>query len=303
MTDHATSETMSEGNLAILAGGISSRMRKPAMRPIDPEIDREADAKSKSMISVGPGNRPFLDYLLFNAREAGYTDIVIVIGERDQWMRSYYGGADRGNPFHGMTISYAVQPIPQGRAKPLGTADAFLRALQARTDWSGERVTVCNSDNLYSREAFDLIRRSPFECAAIDYDRSALRFDQAKIEQFAVLVKDGDGALLEIVEKPGSADMARARDRRGRVGVSMNLWRFRCDRILPYLERVPLHPERQEKELPGAVMMMIRVEPRSVMTIPLAEHVPDLSSKDDIREVQEFLARTYPNFSFERSSE
>jgi dTDP-glucose pyrophosphorylase len=300
--DHAKNETMGKGNLAILAGGISSRMRKPATSPVDPELVREADSKSKSMISVGPSNRPFLDYLLFNAREAGYTDIVIVIGERDQAMRSYYGAADRGNLFHGMTVSYAVQPIPQGRTKPLGTADAFLRALQVRSDWSGQRVTVCNSDNLYSREALELIRRSAFDCTMIDYDRSALRFDHARIEQFAVLVKNDDGALLEIIEKPGSADVARARDPRGRVGVSMNLWGFRRDRIMPYLERVPMHPERQEKELPVAAMMMIRDDPGSVMTIPRAEHVPDLSSKDDIREVQEFLARTYPNFSFGVSS-
>ena len=74
---------MNEGHLVILAGGISSRMRKPASGIVDVDLMKEADAKSKSMIGVGRENLPFLNYLLFNAREAGYADVVLVIGERD----------------------------------------------------------------------------------------------------------------------------------------------------------------------------------------------------------------------------
>ena len=292
---------MNSANLVILAGGISSRMRKPASGIVDPVLAREADVKSKAMIGVGEGNRPFLNYLLFNAQESGYRDIVIVIGERDESMRQYYGSADRGNPFHGLSLSYAVQPIPPGRTKPLGTADALLRALQSRRDWQGQLFTVCNSDNLYSIRALTLIRESGFECALVDYDRTALKFEQARIEQFAVLVKSAEGAILDIVEKPAPADVARARDAQGRVGVSMNLFRFQYDRIFPFLEEAPLHPIRHEKELPTAAMMMTRAFPGSLMAIPVSEHVPDLSSKDDIDSVKSFLAETYPNFTFDRS--
>ncbi len=81
-----------EPNLVILAGGISSRMRKTPVRPegIDPCLIREADLKPKSMIGVGKGGRPFLDHLLMNAAEAGYQDVVLVVGQSDVAMRAYY---------------------------------------------------------------------------------------------------------------------------------------------------------------------------------------------------------------------
>jgi glucose-1-phosphate adenylyltransferase len=285
-------------NLVILAGGISSRMRRPGSAPVDPSLLREAEQRPKSMIGVGAGRRPLLDYLLFNAREAGYRDIVIVIGERDREFREQYGPADRNNTFRGLTISYALQPIPAGRSKPLGTADALLCALRTREDWRGKAFTVCNSDNLYSRRALRLLLEDPHPAALIDYDRHALRFEQSRIEQFAVIWKKPSGFLEAIVEKPTPAAIAAAADASGRVGVSMNIFRFSFDRVFPLLDRVPLHPVRQEQEIPTAVMMMVAVDQESVMTIPLSEYVPDLTHQDDIAEVQRYLHATYPDFAF-----
>jgi glucose-1-phosphate adenylyltransferase len=259
---------------------------------------REAEEKSKSMIGVGLGGRPFMDYLLFNAREAGYRDVVIVIGERDASIRAQYGTRDRDNGYHGLSISYAVQSIPAGRTKPPGTADALLCALTSRPDWGGGKFTVCNSDNLYSKEALGLLRACAAPCALIDYDREALLFDQARIEQFAVLRKDPQGYLTRIVEKPSSEDVALARDARGRIGVSMNIFRFSYDLILGPLRDVPFHPLRQEKELPAAVALLLDRHPGSVLAIPVAEEVPDMTSKGDIARVQDYLQRHFPSFAF-----
>ena len=116
--------------LVILAGGVSSRMKQSAPSGnFDSLLQQEADQKPKTLISVGADKRPFLDYLLYNARAAGYSEILIVIGERDQPMRACYGALDRGNQFHDLSISYALQRIPEGRLKPLGTADALLQCL------------------------------------------------------------------------------------------------------------------------------------------------------------------------------
>jgi NDP-sugar pyrophosphorylase family protein len=290
-----------EPHLVILAGGISSRMRKPGDARLDPGLQRDAETRSKSMIRIGEAGRPFLDYLLFNVREAGYRDIVIVVGEGDAAIRSYYGLKERGNEFGGLSISYALQPIPPGRVKPLGTADALLQALHVRPDWAGTRFTVCNSDNLYSRRALTLVREVATGCAMIDYDRDALEYPSERIEQFAVIMKNEKNELVDIVEKPGPDVLARARDRAGRVGVSMNVWRFPYDRILPCLEETPLHPTRKEKELPSAVLLLVRRWPGSLLTIPLHEHVPDLTDRDDILEVQQYLSREFPHFSFDRS--
>ena len=289
-------------NLVILAGGISSRMKRAASAPaeLDPILKREAHEKSKSMIGVGEGHRPFLDYLLYNAREAGVTDVVIVIGERDNSIREYYGPADEGNDVAGLRVSYAVQKIPPGREKPFGTADALLQGLRGSPARRWSRFIVCNSDNLYSKRALALMRECADPGGMIDYDRSALVFSQDRIEQFAVTETSADGYLVRIVEKPSPDVIAKMQSMRGRVGVSMNIFCLSYEMIFPILERVLPDPVRQEKELPTAVQMMTRIHPRSVRAIPLAEHVPDLTNQSDIPRVQEYLRKAYPAFSLAR---
>lgn len=286
--------------LVVLAAGVSSRMKRSLeeARESDRAVAEEARRKPKSMLGVGKEQRPFLDYLLLNAREAGYRDIVLVVGEDDAAMRILYGSADRGNAFHGLTISYARQPIPSGRTKPLGTADALLCALEARPDWAGGFLTVCNSDNLYSRRALRLLLETPHPCALIDYDRDALQFEHERIQQFAVLEKNGEGYLSRIIEKPSREELLAVADAGGRIGVSMNIFRFSYDKILPALRSVPLHPERQEKELPPAVMLLVAQEPRAVLAIPLSEFVPDLTSMRDVAGVREYLDREFSDFSW-----
>ena len=290
-------------NLVVLAAGLSSRMKKSleGSKHPDNSLADQVLRKPKSMIGLGKDNRPLLDYLLYNAREAGYRDIVLVVGEDDAAIRSVYGTADRRNAFHGLGISYARQAVPQGRSKPLGTADALLRALESRPDWAGGAFTVCNSDNLYSHHALGVLLESPHPGALIDYDRDALGFDEERIEQFAVIERNIEGYLTRIIEKPSREQLLTAADAGGRIGVSMNIFRFSYDRILPILRAVPLHPERQEKELPPAVMLLIDRDPRAMLAIPLAEPVPDLTSAEDLSRVQEFVdrpGRNILNFGF-----
>ncbi|MGH7496493.1 MAG: sugar phosphate nucleotidyltransferase [bacterium] len=261
----------------------------------------DAALKPKAMIGVGDRYRPFLDYLLYNACAAGYQDIVIVIGANDEVIRSYYGKKDRGNKFHGAAIAYAVQTIPPGKTKPLGTADALLQALQSRADWRGKSFTVCNSDNLYSQKALTALRESTLPGALIDYDRRYLRFEDSRVQSFAVIRKDEQGFLLDIVEKPSTDQLEKLKDKNGRVGVSMNIFRFSFDFIYPELEKTPLHPERLEKELPTAVKMMIARRPQSVVAIPFAEHVPDLTYRSDIAEVREYLGQAFSNFDWNKA--
>ena len=285
-------------NIVILAGGISSRMKKSiesAKGNVDPALLLEAKEKSKAMIGVGGGSRPFLDYVLRNTAKAGYRDVVIVVGERDHSIRAYYesGGA---KTFPTLTISYAIQRIPPGREKPLGTADALLVALRVAPRWKAQGLTVCNSDNLYSVHALRSLLEDPHPNSLIDYDRSALKFSVDRISKFAVLAKDPGGFLTSIVEKPSEEEILRYQGADGRIGVSMNLFRFSYDMVLPFLETAPLHPVRQEKEIPTAVTMMVKAHPLSMFTIPLAEHVIDLTSGSDIPEVKEFLQREFPEF-------
>jgi glucose-1-phosphate adenylyltransferase len=270
-----------EGRLAILAGGISSRMKNSIATD-------ETNNRSKSMIRLGTANRPFLDYLLITAEKAGYGDVTIVINELDDSIKEYYGN-EKINKFNSMTISYAVQQIPEGKDKPLGTADALLAALLSRPDWNGTKFTVCNSDNLYSQKAFRLMLESEYDNAMIDYAREGFDFEDGRVEKFALTKKDSNNFLIDIVEKPSNEGSKEFRSGQGADGVSMNIWMFSYDIILPYLESVELHPVRQEKELPAAVRNMIKDKPGSLYAYPLSEHVPDLTSSEDIKLVKKYI--------------
>ena len=291
---------MNNDKLVILAGGISSRMKVSLAGDLklDKKLIIDADKKSKSMIGVGKNYRPFLDYLLFNVKNAGYSDIVIVISENDNSIKDYYGRAEKNNEFNGLKISYAIQPIPLGRTKPIGTADALLWGLKSKPEWKGSKITVCNSDNLYSQKALTLIRTSPYIGALIDYDRTALEFETSRIEKFSVTIKDGNGFLKDIIEKPSREIIKSIETKSGYVGVSMNIFSLSYDKIYPILELIPLHPERQEKELPEAVKILANEINKSVYAYPLAEHVPDLTSKGDISKIRKYLEEYYGDSIF-----
>jgi len=245
------------------------------------------------MIGVGDGGRPFLDYLLYNMKKAGLQDVVIVIAERDAELRQYYGPKDRDNEFHGIRISYAIQRIPPGRKKPIGTSDALTQALVSRPDWEAGDFSVCNSDNLYTTRSFTMLLESDAPNALIDYDRSGLEFDQTRISHFGITRKDKDGFLVEIVEKPKMEELEGLRSSDGTLRVSMNIFRLNYSMIFGPLRDCPENPVRQEKELVAAVTNMVKANPRSLKALPLKEHVPDLTYKEDILITQEYLRKHF----------
>jgi NDP-sugar pyrophosphorylase family protein len=280
--------------VVILAGGVSSRMKSASAEAhLNPELAKQAEERTKGMITVGNGGRPFLDYQLYNMKKAGIQDVVIVVGEKDEALRQYYGLKDRDNEFHGLHITYAVQRIPEGRKKPMGTSDALMQALLVRPDWKGGDFIVCNSDNLYSVHAFMMLLECDAPNSLPDYERSGLEFAQTRIAQFGITKKDSEGYLLEIVEKPPIEELEQLRGQDGTLRVSMNIFRLNYDMIFNPLRDCPESPVRHEKELVTAVTGMVKLHPRSMKALPLKEHVPDLTYKDDIAVTSEYLRTHY----------
>jgi len=280
--------------IVILAGGISSRMKKnDSVKVDDVSLIKDADEKQKAMIGLGDNHRPFLDYLLYNIKKTGINEVLIVIGEKDESIKNYYGASEKNVTFDGLNIVYAVQYIPAERVKPAGTADALYQGLASVPGWKGEQFLVCNSDNLYSVEAMKLLLASPYSNALIDYDREGFQFESDRVNRFAITEKDGRGFLKDIIEKPSDSLVAEVMAKDGYVGVSMNLFKFSYDMIFPYLGKTPFHPVRNEKELPASVKLMIDNNPDAVFSYKMKEHVPDLTSKKDIIPVQEYLRKEF----------
>lgn len=282
-------------NLIILAGGASSRMKKEAVvKNLTAEEILQANERSKGLIGVGANGRPLLDYLLLNAKKAGYKKIYIIIGEQGDLFKEFYGSDDKNNDFHDLNISFAVQYIPEGRIKPFGTADALLQAVEQFPELNTQYYSVCNSDNLYSTEALLALRETDAPNAFISYDRDAMEFPLERISRFAIVKLDANNCLVDILEKPTADVLDSYKDSEGKLRVSMNAFKFNGAVLYSYLKNCPVHPERDEKELPTVLLNSLKENGNTALGIPFSEHVPDLTAKEDITEVKEYLKKHYP---------
>ena len=116
--------------LCILAGGLGTRLG-----PI-------AGSLPKAMVSVA--GRPFIDWLLDQAREQGFTDVVLLIGFRGAVLRDHVGNGSR----FGLRVAYSDDGKDQ-----LGTLGAIRKALPL----VGEVVPVLYGDTYLAMSFSDMV--------------------------------------------------------------------------------------------------------------------------------------------------
>ena len=271
---------MENTSLVIMVGGASSRMKRSLKAKTDQKGVMD-NIPHKSLIPVGKNSRPFLYYLVRNAVDAGYTKLYLITSPENDVFQNMI---DNGGLPSGMDVFLAIQNVPEGRAKPLGTADALQQCLDQYPELKQTTFTVCNGDNLYSVGALkDLksARKAPH--ALISYGSSGFEYTEERIAKFAVMDISDDGFLQQIIEKPNVEDVPKYRDESGELRVSMNIFSFSGKEIYPYLKNCPIDPVRDEKELPKAVAILVEEHSQSVLCIPRSEHIPDLTDANDIQ--------------------
>lgn len=271
-------------SLLIMAGGASSRMKRSLKdSAVSEAIKNQAQAVHKSLIPLGKKQLPLLYYLIKNAESAGYKSIYLITSAENSAFEHQLKVWEEDQLFSNLTIQFAIQRVPDHREKPLGTADAVQQALEQYPELRESLFTVCNGDNLYSVNVFKLLQSSrATPHALISYARSGLTFSDERISKFAVMDIDNHGYLKSIIEKPNPNEVDRYRDGNNEIRVSMNIFSFDGAQLYPYLKSCPIHPERNEKELPEALRIMNRNEPQTTLCLPVKEHLPDLTSAEDI---------------------
>ena len=271
-------------SIVVLAAGMSSRMKKSADSEIDTKKADEANKKSKSLIIFG--NKPFIYFLLKNISNAGFETVIMVVGNDHDDFKSQIDLLDITSK---LEIKYATQKIPRDRVKPFGTADAVFQTMEQIPELQNESFCVCNSDNLYSSSSFKLIRENSFENAVLAYDRDSLEFPKERVSSFSILMMDNDFNLVNFIEKPTPEQVSENLDENGKIRVSMNIFKFNGNHAFDFIKNCPINPIRIEKELPSAIVNMISDNSFYMKGIPIAEHVPDLTSKADINIIQKLI--------------
>ena len=247
----------------ILARGLGTRMRKPdETADLMPGQSAAADAGVKAMIPI---KRPFLDYVLSAAADAGFRRICLVVGPEHDALREYYARI----PLSRITVETATQE------KPLGTADAVLAA----RDFAGDDAfAVLNSDNYYPAPALHALRLAN-PPAIVAFSRSALiesgNVSIDSVGRFGALDIDDHGFLQKIIREAGPDEDV--------VYASMNCWLFTRE-IFDACRRVPVSP-RGELELPKAVELAICEMGMRITAVKVSEPVLDMSSRGDIASV------------------
>jgi len=260
--------------IVILARGLGTRMRRnDSQAAVDESQSVMAAAGIKAMIPIG---RPFLDYGLSAAAEAGYRRVCLVIGPEQEAIREYYG---REGISRRLDFTFANQAEPRGTADAVAAAESFA---------DGEPFAVINSDNYYPVEALRGLREQRGSATAL-FERDAMlagsNVPADRIERFAVAKIDARGLLERIIEKPDEATLA-ALPRP--LWLSMNCWRFgpsifeACRSIRP--------SARGEYEIPDAVQYAIDVLGESFAAVPVRAPVLDMTSRGDIAAVAALLA-------------
>ena len=280
--------------ILILAGGVASRMKKAAENiSVEQKLIEQADTLIKGMIGVGKAGKSLIDYQLFNAQLAGFEEVLLLLHPNDDFTEPYYENQMNSNSVWGLKLYFSRQHLPEGRSKPSGTADAVLQALEQQEDWQKGRILILNSDNLYSQKALELLWNCPESNALISYDRDSLEFPIERIKAFAVIKSSIDEYLESIIEKPSDEMIDQIIKETGRIGVSMNAFMVNTEQLMGFLRITPFNPDRNEKELPTSISMLISEYPKAVKCIPLSENVPDLTSKNDLAIVQKYLLNHY----------
>jgi len=239
--------------------------------------DRQAAVAETGVKALIPIDRPFLDYVLHAAAEAGFRRVCLVVGPGRSALREYYEPMKTRR----IQIEFAVQQEPKGTADAVAATEAFA---------AGDPLVVLNSDTYYPVAALRQLRQQEAPATAL-FDHASVatggNIPEQRLRAFAVGRIDHEGFLQEIIEKP-DADTWASLPRP--IRLSLNCWLFgpaifeACRSIGP--------SQRGEYEIPAAVQYAVDNLGERFHVVTIHEAVLDLSSRQDVAAVAARLAGT-----------
>ena len=282
--------------LVIMAAGMGSRFG--GLKQMEP-VDKERHS--------------IIDFSMYDARRAGFRDLVFIIKrEHDALFRERIG--NRMERFFNVEYVYqeltdipAGCTVPDGRVKPWGTGQAIACC---RNVLHGP-FAVINSDDFYGRTAFseiyEFLRTNDDEhCyAMVGYRVRNTVTEFGSVARGVCEVQNG--MLMGITERTKiyqrgdhaayTEDGEHFVDLPGDTIVSMNIWGFTQPTVSEFWTRlgaffekeVPLDPLKREFYLPSVVNQQLEEGTARVRVLPCEEVWHGVTYREDLASVKEAI--------------
>ena len=253
--------------LVVMAAGMGSRYG--GLKQIDP---------------VGSQGEAILDYSIYDAHQAGFETVVIIIKEAIK--KDFMDTVGKRLEKAPVEIRYAYQEldklpagisIPEGRTKPWGTSHAVLCAREAI---DGAAFAVINADDYYGKAAFKVIydalssMTDPHGYCMVGYELGKTVTENGSVAR-GVCQIDENGYLTEVIERTSIEtyeggiryqENGEYTDLPADTTVSMNMWGFMPGfldeidaRFGAFLkDAIPNNPLKCEYFLPLPVSQLIK---------------------------------------------
>ena len=266
--------------LVVMAAGMGSRYG--GLKQIDP---------------VGSQGEAILDYSIYDAHQAGFDTVVIIIKEaiKKDFMETVGKRLEKAP----VEIRYAYQEldnlpagftVPEGRVKPWGTSHAVLCAKDAI---DGAPFAVINADDYYGKEAFRVIydalsaSTDPYGYYMVGYELGKTVTENGSVAR-GVCQIDENGYLAEVIERTSIetyeggirfVENGEYTDLAPETTVSMNMWGFMPsfleeinNRFSAYLEEaLKVNPLKCEYFLPLPISQLIKEKKATVKVLTSAD--------------------------------
>jgi len=214
-------------------------------------------------------NKPMSQYCIESMKEAGVTDIAVIIGGiGSNKVREYYGDGEK----FGVKISYIEQKSPKGIAHAIGLCHNFI---------GNDKFLVFLGDNIIHKNIHDFAN----EFVNSDDDASVLLCEVKNPSRFGI-ADMVDGKITRIIEKPKDPP----------TNFAVTGIYFLTTKIFEIIEN--LKPSwRNELEITDALQVLLS-ENNKISYHTITNYWKDTGTPEDILDANKFILENKKSYFF-----